>query len=64
MTDAPTPPLAKPSAPAQEKDPPGIAASIIKQGGQGPALDAVDQARKDEELAALDSLPSAAEQKN
>ncbi len=57
------PPLAKPSTPAPNPDPPGIAASVIKKDGQDRTESAdVARARREEEIASLDNLPSAAEE--
>jgi hypothetical protein len=62
-TPQPSPPQAKPSAPATEADPPGIAASVIqKEGEQRTESADVAKARREEELASLDNLPSAAEE--
>jgi hypothetical protein len=60
--DPSSPPLAKPSAPAPNADPAGIATTIIKQDGEGPwpPSDTAKRARIEEELDSLDELPAAA----
>jgi hypothetical protein len=63
--DPPNPPQAKPSAPAPNADPAGIATTIIKQDGEGPRppADTAKRSRIEEELDSLDALPSAAAEK-
>jgi hypothetical protein len=53
-------PQAKPNTPAPEKDPPGIAAGVIKKEDET-RPDPKAEARLEEELEGLESLPSAAE---
>jgi hypothetical protein len=52
-------PQPKPNTPSPRKDPPGIAAGVIKKEGETPPSPA-DKARLDEELDGLENLPSAA----
>ena len=60
--DPANPPEAKPSAPAPDVDPPGIATTIVKQDGQGPnpPSDTVRRSRIEQEIDGLDELPAAA----